>query len=333
MSRRVSLGRYNRFRFITVGKNGGNMVRAFISALMSTLLVGCGTLTTPEPTAVPSLTSSPTPLPTLTPLPTAQASPAPRVYIVEADGFTVSVPIEMTYDLTGGSVGVFDATGTLIVSFIRTGYDGSANSLQDVIDKFLDELESRGAEFNPGEATPITVGGGSGIAVDLTGTLFDAPIEGRAVVVNPHEDSVLFGLGVSNLTTDPDLWKNSGADIFQSLIDSIQFIEVQTGGGTCPISEDKTYGYTESNPIRVGGDWLDGPARERAYLDNLLGPNGEALSYERKGSFPSGDTILDEYRVTGSGIEVTLYLDEYKFEPLQAPVGFTCISSFPLAAP
>ncbi len=78
---------------------------------------------------------------------------------------------------------------------------------------------------------------------------------------------------------------------------------------------------------------LEGPARERAYLDNLLGPNGETLSYERKRSFSSGDTILDEYHITGSGIDATLYLDEYSYTPPQAPVGFTCAGEFPLSAP
>lgn len=107
---------------------------------------------------------------------------------------------------------------------------------------------------------------------------------------------------------------------------------VQTSNG-CLISTDSTYGYTEENPIRVGGDFMDGPKRERAYLDNLLGPNGEGVSYVRNGSIPSGDVILDIYGVTVAGKTLTLYIDMYGFTEPQAPVGFTCVGAFPLSEP
>jgi hypothetical protein len=115
-------------------------------------------------------------------------------------------------------------------------------------------------------------------------------------------------------------------------------IEPTTSGqasstGVCVISTDATYGYTQENPIKVGGDAFDGPPRERAFLDNLLGPNGETISYERTGSMPFGNTILDAFEITGLNKEVILYIDEYAFTEPQAPVGFTCLSAFPLAAP
>lgn len=309
------------------------MVRKFALVLISALLLGCDPLATPEPAATSTRTVSPTPQPTPTPVPTSTATPAPKALPVEADGFSLSVPPELDFDLQGKMVGVFDQEGKLIISFIRTDYDGSSNSLQDVIDMFLDELSGSGGEFEQGESSPINIGGAEGISVALTGILFDAPIEGTAVAVNPRLNSVFFGLGVSNLAEDKDLWKTTGSTFFQSLIDSVEFIDVQTSMGTCTVSDDKTYGFTEQNPIRVGGDWLEGPAREEAYLDNLLGPNGETLKYEREGSFSSGDTILDRYHVTGPGIEVVLYLDENSYTPPLAPVGFTCVGEFPLSAP
>ena len=103
--------------------------------------------------------------------------------------------------------------------------------------------------------------------------------------------------------------------------------------GICVISTDDTYGYTQENPIKVGGDDFGGPPRERAFLDNLLGPNGEKISYERIGSMDFGDTILDAFDITGLGKKVTLYIDEYSYTEPQAPVGFTCLSAFPLTAP
>lgn len=313
------------------------MIRKLAFALVLIFQTACSA-GTPEPTATPTQTFTSTPLPTPiasplgTPVPTSTPLPAPKPVRVEADGFSVLVPPLMDFDLQGNTVGIFNKEGTLLVSFSRAPYDSGSYSLQGVIDEYLDELASRGGEFEQGEAFPISVAGAEGIAVDLTGILFGVPVEGRAFAVNPAKDSLFFGLGFSNIETDADAWKNADSEVFETLANSVQFIDVQSSGA-CVVSEDPTYGYTEENPIRVGGDFLEGPARERAYLNNLLGPNGEILSYVREGSFPSGDTILDIYRITGPGIEEVLYLDEYKYEPLLAPVGFTCVGEFPLSAP
>lgn len=105
------------------------------------------------------------------------------------------------------------------------------------------------------------------------------------------------------------------------------------GMDKCPISTDSTYGYTQENPIKVGGDFFEGAARERLYLDNLQGPNGEPILYHRTGSIPFADTILDAYEITGLNEPVVLYLDLYLYTAPQAPVGFTCFSAFSLDEP
>lgn len=86
------------------------------------------------------------------------------------------------------------------------------------------------------------------------------------------------------------------------------------------------------NPIRVGGDFFTGVARERAYLDNLRGPNGEKLTYERHGSTPGIDSILDIYEIYGLAKQIILYVDLYKYEELMAPAGLTCAGPF-ISAP
>ncbi len=98
------------------------------------------------------------------------------------------------------------------------------------------------------------------------------------------------------------------------------------------VSTDKTYGFTQENPIKVGGTG-SGPANERKYLDALAGPNGESISYVRVGSCCSfktpnglmGAGFLDRYEVTWSGqaSPVYLYLNMYDKDELKAPVGFT----------
>ena len=79
-------------------------------------------------------------------------------------------------------------------------------------------------------------------------------------------------------------------------------IEVpRTGDAVCPISDDETYGFLASNPVMVGGEAFGGPARARAYLDNLRGPGGEPISYERVGSIPADGTFLNLYSLTYPG--------------------------------
>jgi len=98
---------------------------------------------------------------------------------------------------------------------------------------------------------------------------------------------------------------------------------------------DRTYGYGPINPIKVGGiDRGQGPANERRFLDALRGPQGQPLSYVRRGSccpFHSahglmGQGLLDVYAVTYEGLSqpVELYLNMYEDGPAQVPVGFTC---------
>lgn len=96
-------------------------------------------------------------------------------------------------------------------------------------------------------------------------------------------------------------------------------------------SVDSAYGFTEKKPIKVGGG-EGGPANERKYLNSLIGPNGETVTYSRIGSCcsfntknsPFGGGMLDKYAVTYKGKKdtVVLYLNMYDKGKLLAPVGF-----------
>ena len=103
----------------------------------------------------------------------------------------------------------------------------------------------------------------------------------------------------------------------------------ELGDAVCPISDDETYGFLESNPVMVGGEAFGGPARARAYLDNLRGSGGEPISYERSGSIPADGTFLDLYSLTYPGGEpLLIYIDQYSFENLRAPLGLICADAF-----
>ena len=94
-------------------------------------------------------------------------------------------------------------------------------------------------------------------------------------------------------------------------------------------SRDKTYGYTEKNPVMVGGG-IEGPINERRFLNALCGPNGEKIEYYRIGSCCPFETensvwggMLDKYSVTYDGLEDSLiiYINMYDSDVLKVPVG------------
>ena len=105
------------------------------------------------------------------------------------------------------------------------------------------------------------------------------------------------------------------------------------------VSEDKTYGYSLNNPIKVGGRMDNkGPANEKKYLNSLYGPKGEVIAYGRIGSCCSFSTpngplergLLDKFRITYEGLKepIFLYLNMYDYEKPQAPYGFSIIPQF-----
>ena len=93
-----------------------------------------------------------------------------------------------------------------------------------------------------------------------------------------------------------------------------------------------SYGFSQSDPIKVGGPDGD-PARERRFLDQLAGPNGEKITYTRLGSccpFPTprslvGNGLLDQYQVfvDGDAVPKVLYLNMCDYEEPLIPRGFT----------
>lgn len=99
------------------------------------------------------------------------------------------------------------------------------------------------------------------------------------------------------------------------------------------VAEAESYGYTEKNPVKVGG-MASGASNELAFLNALRGPNGEKVRYERLGSCCSFKTknaligktgLLDRYELRYPGIEqpVILYINAYDYEDPQCPQGFS----------
>jgi hypothetical protein len=98
---------------------------------------------------------------------------------------------------------------------------------------------------------------------------------------------------------------------------------------------DDQYGYVQTKPVDVGGvPENNGPANERAFLNALLGPNGEQTAYYRSGSccqfktphgFMNDMGLLDVYKVYVVGAKDTsvIYINMYDKGDLYIPKGFT----------
>lgn len=137
-------------------------------------------------------------------------------------------------------------------------------------------------------------------------------------------------LGCSSQKTSTTSKKESGTTPPKQ----VEFIDDNTYLLTVQ-SDDKSYGYDQSNPIKVGGvKESTGPMNERRFLNGLLGPNGEELSYKRSGSCCSfktpnglfnGTGLLDAYEVSwkGSSDKLTIYINMYDKGELKVPVGLT----------
>ena len=99
-------------------------------------------------------------------------------------------------------------------------------------------------------------------------------------------------------------------------------------------SKDKKYGYSESEPIKVGGGTSAG--YHFMFLEHLRGPNGETLEVSRIGScgtYPNPDTTLTKFKegvLTCFSINCAafkkprvLYLDKYRNGDLYIPKDLT----------
>lgn len=126
---------------------------------------------------------------------------------------------------------------------------------------------------------------------------------------------------------DPRILSSSTNPVGKST-DYIPFFDVKD------YAPKSNYGLTEANPVKVGGvKTQEGPVNQRRYLSSLAGPNGEVLSFHRRGSccpYPSDNAfgshaLLDVYEVTYEGLNkpILIYISLYDYETLYIPKGFT----------
>lgn len=95
-------------------------------------------------------------------------------------------------------------------------------------------------------------------------------------------------------------------------------------------SANKEYGLSGEFPVKVGER---SSANQRRYLSSLAGPNGEVVSFHRRGSCCGynsengidGVALVDVYEVTYGNLKqpILVYISFYDLEKLYIPKGFT----------
>lgn len=185
------------------------------------------------------------------------------------------------------------------------------------------------------ETVEVSAPGLSGVQTELSGTLLDAPMQGRlaAFLVQSRCLSVM---GAAVRENPQELWLETGQFAFEKLLGGLRILPPGSAPA-CLIATDPEYAFSPDNPIRVGTvNLYDGISRMEAYLNTLRGPNMEEISYIRLSpQFNAQDEVVDAYQITYSGLDspVILYFSIYSYSTPMAPLGFTCEAAFPLQQP
>ena len=251
-------------------------------------------------------------------------------------------PVEgYEWEIADAQVFMTDPDGSIMVSVV--GVPTNGNTPEEIMSDFVGGMALAGSgELERGEESLIVIDGVDATAVNLNGNLFGSPMEGQAVLMQPTDDWAIFTLAMGNLSDNEAQWSAIGQPLFTNLLESMEFLDetavaelLAADNGSCPIATDPTYGYSEDNPVQIGGDAENDSARAITYLDNLVDPVGIPVTYSLAGSAPYGDTVISIYEINSPMVEETvkLYIDQYNYSELMAPVGFSCEQAFPISAP
>ncbi len=294
---------------------------------------------TPEPTHTrrPTFTPASTRTRTPTPREVATATFAPEVESVREyvpdGGFSFVWQIRFTYEKMNNVVNLYDDNVVIVLA-------GEYNDLDQSTDEIIhDGLERmfKDSSYQVISKFDNTIAGAPARGAVFTGTYEGFTVDGEFWVAFNQPDHYLVPFAMGATTNGLNLWLVKGRNMLHETLDSIQFdkLEFYSNGSACPVSTDPTYGFTQDNPIKVGGSEREGAWREQVYLDNLLGSGGAVIEYTHNGTITYGDSTLDEYTlsITDTGAEQTIYIDKYSYDEVMAPKGFICAATIPFHAP
>ncbi len=258
------------------------------------------------------------------------------VFEVVQGGYSFEAPAGSDVSITASGALISALDSSLLFSLNGINAMSNEKSDEEILDTLLTSLFSgEQSSYKQSELITSSVEGYEGAAYDFTGKFLGSQVEGRALVIKPEAKRYVSIVAMALVEENPDLWKTTGKDAFNYLLSRYQILpaEALASAELCPISPNANYGFYPDEAVKVGGGLLSGPLRERAYLDNLLGSNGEPVTYEWVRSVETPDSIVDEYTLTVGEKTITLYLDQYSFGIINAPRGLGCMGAFPISEP
>ena len=254
-------------------------------------------------------------------------------------GYTIqSLPDDYEQDNDGEVINFFkEEKGINIMILGLVGFEDDY-SPDEIIDEFLAGITGETADtFRKIEEVPVTVDSYEGTGYYLNGTFYGNLVEGQTFLVPVSDSQILFGFGLGTVVGSTNNWLAEGQVVFNSLIDSIDIIELETTDSglfsACSIASDTSYGYTEDNPVKLGGGEANAEERAAAYFSALGGPYGETLTYVKVETIESNDANLDVYELDLSGTPLTMYIDIDNYETPMSPDGMICWEEIPVSAP
>lgn len=305
--------------------------------LFTFVSLACQTATnlviTPTPTA--SLTPTITLTPTRTPRPTQTFTPTPTPLVIQVEnmrklrsgGFSFAVLDGLKTEIGNHDVLMYSEDDKLNIYLLaQVPYPGE--HINTSLKHYMEWANKQFRNVVEGERQAFTHAGVEGTGTSFSGLTKDGePFQARAAFMRPEQGKMLtllvyaYGEGA---------WEQFGEKAYQTTLDKLTFFEITPWEG-CPISTDGSYGFSDRNPVPLGGELLLGPNREEEYLSALLGKDGEVVFYSRIDSVEVKGKTLDKYILrVGNGGSKTLFIDLYHAGPVLAPSGMTCSSPLPI---
>jgi hypothetical protein len=286
--------------------------------------------------ATPTPTSTSTPVPpaataTRTPRPTATLTPTATPLVIRSEsvrkmtsgGFNYAPLADFDRSFNNHEIYMTSPDESLTVLLTaRTAYPGE--HIDTALKYYLEYIQKQFKDVVTGDRLPITFQGAEGVTSDLSGTDNGKPFQARAMYLRPPKGKLLL---IVVFAYGDGAWQAQGEKTYQEITGNISFFEIKPWSG-CPLSTKPSYGTTKADPIKVGGELLNGPNLSEDYLSALLGSHGEVVSYYRVGSAEGGLVVLDEYTVVYGSQTRTLYIDIYAYEAPKAPTGMSCSGPF-----
>ena len=289
-----------------------------------------GNIPTQIPSSAPTMYKAVTPLPDFTYVPYEERKTYERIY-VNTGGFSVVPPLGMNYSVSNNFVFLSNENSEIEISVSGFSFINETRDEEEIAWELLSyDTDSIPDEYYLSKGEPVQVDTSTGVLFDFTGKESLSPIHGAVLVAKTVPSQIILMVGKAIIRDGHDVWKEKGEDLLVDVIQSIQIIDL-TLPIACTTSNDSTYGYTKDNPIKVGPQVDREFSRVFAYLDNLIGPNGEPLTYERLGSNILDGKILEKYKLNGLSDEIILYFDVDEYSEVKAPIGLTCKAPFILS--